>query len=202
MKRYISLVLSFVMIVFLFVGCSTETPETTGNETTAATTQPEETIPETEPRLPMISDNKIELYYDDYFDLSQIAEDVTSVEVKNQTVTSKVVGSDNADEAVVIYHEEKNCLIATGVGEAVVAINDAEYSITVHVAPISLFMITGHSIGAGQTGVAEQSVLCEDGTAYSMHGAKNVEDYAPGTGIVGGLDDDGKLDGIQIFSCK
>lgn len=44
-------------------------------------------------------------------------------------------------------------------------------------------MIAGHSIGEGKTGVAEQSVLCTEGTAYSMHGAKNVESYVPGTGI-------------------
>lgn len=45
-------------------------------------------------------------------------------------------------------------LIAVGVGTTDLSVDGVCYQLTVEAAPISLVMITGHSIGAGQTGVA------------------------------------------------
>lgn len=183
-NRYIATLLCVLLFVCSLSGCKTDCPANSEPATESTTTPAtEETIPETEARMPIITDDTISLYYDDYFDISSIAEGQATVEIIDQQVTSTIVGSEDADNAVVYYHKDKNCLIAVGTGTATVAINDKPYQITVTAAPISLFMITGHSIGAGQTGVAAQSVLCADGQAYSMYGAKNVEDYVPGKGI-------------------
>ena len=185
-KKLLSVVLCVIMMLFVLGACIQEDiseTKSTVETTTVSGTEPEETAPETEARMPMISEDSISLYYDDYFDLSQISEGKVSVEITDQQVTSKIVGSEDTDNAVIYYHEDKNCLIAVGTGTATVTVNDISYQITVTSAPISMFMITGHSIGAGQTGVAAQSVLCADGQAYSMYGAKNVEEYVSGTGI-------------------
>lgn len=199
--RHMLIIILCVLLSCVFCGCTTNGSADTEPvyTTTCTTTAPtEETAPETEARMPVISKDSISLYYDDYFDLSQISEGKITVEITDQQVTSKIVGSQDADNAVIYYHKDKNCLIAVGTGTATVTVNDISYQVTVTSAPISLFMITGHSIGAGQTGVAAQSVLCADGQAYSMYGVKNVEDYVSGTGI--GFAAPQKPKGIAAFS--
>lgn len=189
-KQFLIVIICLVLFIGCISGCNADTPEnTTGSSgsatsaTTDATNATEETVPETEPRMPIIDNDFIQLYYDDYFAISQLVEGSATVKITDQRVTSKKVGSKDADTAVVYYHEEKNCLIAVGTGTAKVTVNDATYTVTVTSAPISLFMITGHSIGAGQTGVAAQSVLCTDGQAYSSHGTSLASEPTDGVGI-------------------
>ena len=49
--------------------------------------------------------------------------------------------------------------------------------------PMSLFMITGHSIGAGVQGDAALSVVCPDGQVYSSFGTNNLPAATAGVGI-------------------
>ena len=106
------------------------------------------------------------LYYDDRFAVEDY-----QVSLGNQACTSKKVGSETLDDAVVT--KVGNQLIATGCGtcEATFSKDAVSYAVTITVkpAPISLVMITGHSLGAGEKGNAEESVVCEDGQAYSTY---------------------------------
>ncbi len=113
-------------------------------------------------------ENEIRLLYDDRKDLSTLlGVDVEAVEISNETVTSMAVGTENPDAHVLVY--EDGILYATGTGTATLTVNGVDYSVTVEAAPISLFMITGHSVGIGEQGDAAQSVAIEPGQAYSAH---------------------------------
>lgn len=90
----------------------------------------------------------IELLYDDRKDISDvIGVEATTVEITNQVVTSKQIGTDTADENVLVYVDGK--IIAVGTGTATIVADGASYDVTVSAAPISMFLITGHSVGAG-----------------------------------------------------
>lgn len=106
------------------------------------------------------------LYYDDRFAVGDY-----QVSLGDQNCTSKKVGSETLDDAVVT--KVGNQLIATGCGtcEATFSKDAVSYAVTITVtpAPISLVMITGHSLGAGEKGNAAESVVCEDGQAYSTY---------------------------------
>ena len=174
----------FVFLAFVFSlvgGCGSAQQSQPTEAPTTYETLPVETAPEEEQRMPVITNDTIELYYDDVLTLNALG--CSKVEINEQNPTSKIVGSQDTDNAVLYYHKERKALIAVGTGTAVLKADDKTYTVTVTAAPISLFMITGHSIGAGQTGVAAQSVLCDDGQAYSSHGAGYVPEYTPGTGI-------------------
>lgn len=105
---------------------------------------------------------KMNLRYDDRVELN-----ATSVQITAQNATSYAVGTTTKDAAVLTYTD--GTLIATGVGTAVLSVDGTHYDVTVEAAPISLFMITGHSVGEGSAGDAAQSVVVEAGQAYSSH---------------------------------
>lgn len=83
-------------------------------------------------------------------------------------VTSKKVGTDTPDDAVLVYVDGK--LIAVGVGTAEVTWGTGSqavtYNITVEPAVISMLMVTGHSLGSGSQGTASKTIICEDGEIY------------------------------------
>ncbi len=118
----------------------------------------EEAIPKTD---------GIKMFYDDRLnvsDLGQVGEPV----ITDQIITSKKVGTDTPDDALVVYVDGK--LIAVGVGSATLTWGTGEdavsYRLTVDAAPISLIMITGHSLGSGSQGDKNQNIICEDGQVY------------------------------------
>jgi len=202
-KGLLILMICISMLLPCFAGCDAGQDQGTTAASTAAATQAtqatEETDAPTEARLPAVSGDAIRMYYDDYLPVSEIAgSNAASVEISKQEVTSKIVGSDAADGAVVYYQEQSKTLIAVGTGTAVVTVGGTAYQLTVEAAPISLVMITGHSVGAGQTGVAAQSVLCADGQAYSSYGAPVAKGETTGVGI--GFAAGIKPEGIHAFT--
>ncbi len=112
-----------------------------------------------------VSGTEISLRYDDRKNLEDLlGTTVTSVTITNQNVTSKDVDG-TADEAVLVY--ENGTLYAVGTGTATLTVDGKAYTVTVSPATISVFLITGHSVGYGQYGAADQSVAIEPGQAYS-----------------------------------
>lgn len=116
----------------------------------------------------------IALLYDDRKDLSDLLGVTPSnVKITDEQVTSNAVGSQNKDAHVLVY--ENDTLYAVGTGTATLTVNGTSYKVTVEPAPISLFMITGHSVGAGEKGTASQSVAVEAGQAYSSYYYKSLD---------------------------
>lgn len=171
------IMLSIAMLGSMLYGCGGNSiPKDT--DPVDETTLPAETAEPTEP-----DDGSIKFYYDDRISFEELGGTKESaVEIKAQEVTSFVVDSDTPDTAV-LYHDEENAqLIAVGTGTATVSVDGADVLVRVRPAPISLFMITGHSLGAGQCGNGAQSVVCEAGQAYSCHKAATFTQAAPGYG--------------------
>ena len=112
-----------------------------------------------------------------------------NVTVTDEVVTSRQVGSDTADAHVLTY--ENGTLYAVGTGTAVLNVDGVYHKVTVDPAKLSLFMITGTSIGVGQNGDATQSVVVEAGQAYSTYMAnmdkKTQEDRDSAIDENGGL---------------
>ena len=112
--------------------------------------------------------DSITLLYDDRKDLSTLlGVTASNVEISDQQVQSFAVGTQNKDANVLVY--ENGTLYAVGTGTATLTADGVSYPVTVNAAPISLFMITGHSVGAGQEGNGKQSVAVEAGQAYSSY---------------------------------
>ena len=110
----------------------------------------------------------LSLQYDDRKDLAALVGYTAShVTISNEQATSYQVGSNTKDEHVIIYENGK--IIATGTGTADLTVGNTTHKVTVTPATISMFMITGHSVGAGDGGAIGQSVLCEAGQVYSSH---------------------------------
>ena len=126
---------------------------------------------------PPEEDDTVKLYYDDRKAISEIIEKEASVvEIKDQQVTSKKVGSDAADENVLIYEADHGRIIAVGVGSAVIVADGEEFEIKVEPAPISMIAMIGHSMGMGSKGTPMDSVLCEEGWAYSTYLGGSMND--------------------------
>lgn len=204
--RLLALLLSVVLLLTCFAGCAGDTADTptettstgdqTGQDNTDATD--DKRIPVKEDRLPEVSGSKIRMYYDDRLALAELSANGGAVEIADQKPVSKQVGTDTLDKAVVVYDEENKQLIAVGVGTAKVTVAGTQYELSVESAPISLFMITGHSIGAGQEGDPAQSILCAPGTAYSTYGTRFSPANLSGVGI--GYGSDSKPDTIDAFT--
>lgn len=159
------------------------------------TSAPTETVLETtEP-----DDGSLRMYYDDRLAITELGgTEASTIEIKDQQVTSTKVGTDNPDMAV-LYHDTENAtLIAVGTGTATVVVDGKEQPIRVSPAPISLFLITGHSIGAGQCGTPAQSVVSQPGQAYSTHGTSTLRSASADMGI--GFASSTKPQGIDAFA--
>ena len=120
---------------------------------------------------------QLSLRYDDRYDVSGKTVSILDA----GTPTSYKVGTNEKDTAVITIDGDN--LIATGIGTAQVKIDNTIYNITVEAAPISLVMITGHSIGAGQNGDPNYSVVGPAGQVYSSHGTTNLGATTDGVGI-------------------
>lgn len=166
-------------------------------ETTTATAASQETTQATEPTEP--DDGSIRFYYDDRISYEELGGQKGSVvQILDQQVQSTKVGSEEADDAVLYFDEANGQLIAVGVGTATLDVDGVQVLVRVRPAPISLFLITGHSISAGQCGVKEQSVAIEPGQAYSCHKASTFQSATLNTGI--GYTATEKPAGIDAFS--
>jgi len=123
----------------------------------------------------------IELKYDDRKALGGLVGYVpVEVTVSNEQVTSQKVGTTEADSHVLIY--ENGTLYAVGTGTADLTVNGTTHTVTVTPAPLTMLMITGHSVGAGDGGNIGQSVLCEAGQVYSAHRPYSITSGEGGLG--------------------
>ncbi|MBE6982585.1 MAG: hypothetical protein E7437_09765 [Ruminococcaceae bacterium] len=123
----------------------------------------------------------LSLQYDDRKPLADLlGQAPVEVAVTEQTVTSRKTGTQETDENVVVYEDGK--LIATGIGTATLTVNGTAHTVTVQPATITLLMITGHSVGAGEGGSVGQSVACEPGQVYSSHRPYALKDAVGGLG--------------------
>ena len=193
-KRGIALMICTALLASL-AGCGSSGAPTEP----VATTLPIETTaePTTAPTEP--DDGSIKFYYDDRISLSDLGATESSViTVKEENVTSTIVGSADADASVLYYQEAQKQYIATGVGTALLDVDGTEVLVRVRPAPISLFMITGHSLGAGQCGNGAQSVMIEAGQAYSCHKTATFQQATADMGI--GFAAPNKPEGIDAFA--
>jgi len=121
-------------------------------------------------------------YYDDRLDVSgKTVEIIDAGTPTSYQVRDSAEGDMEPDAAVLTLAEDT--LIAVGTGTAKVRIDGEAYTVTVQAAPISLIMITGHSMGAGQSGSKDQSVAGVEGQVYSSHGTGNLSAATAGVGI-------------------
>lgn len=161
--RIWALLLCLVLVITAFAGCTQNTPDdTTAPDATQNSQDPNpEPDPEPDPvrtpavpedRLPEISGNKLRMYYDDQIAVSELNKDGGTVKITDQKPTSRQVSKETLDEDVIIFDQGQQALVAVGTGTAKVTVGSAQFDVSVEAAPISLFMITGHSIGAGQGG--------------------------------------------------
>lgn len=178
MKSFFSLLLTLIMLLICFSACndslSQQQNALDGINSSAATT--DATVAATTSK----DDEKFDphIYYDDRVDILTVTgtKSVSDVKIKDEVVTSKKTGSSDKDDHVLVLSENKKTIIATGTGTATVVADGKEYPITVSAAPISIVVITGHSLGMGSQGEARTSVVSENGQVYSTylgHGTKD-----------------------------
>ena len=125
------------------------------------------------PKVQAAEEESIALLYDDRKELASLVDAQGEVSITDETVTSFKVGSTQKDDHVLVYQD--GVVYAVGTGTATLTVGDKSYQVTVSPAPISLFMITGHSGGAGQEGNGSQSVVVEAGQAYSSYHQKSLD---------------------------
>ena len=131
--------------------------------------------------LLVCEDTSLSLSYDDRYDVTGKEVEILDAGKPTSYQVGYGVAEGTLDTAVITLDGDK--LIATGIGTAKVKIDGVTYTVTVKAAPISLIMITGHSMGAGQKGSATQSVICPEGQVYSSHGTTNLGSSTTGVGI-------------------
>ena len=131
--------------------------------------------------LDELKPQNISIKYDDRKDLADLV-GVTPVEVQisGEQVTSCKVGTTEADDHVIIYENGK--IYAVGTGTATLTVNGTANTVTVSAAPLTMLMITGHSVGAGDGGSILQSVVCEAGQVYSSHRPYSITSGEGGLG--------------------
>ena len=182
-KRGLLLMLCSALLCSL-IGCGGTAPaETTigGTQTEPTTIAPTEPEPTEEP---WPDDGAYRAYYDDRIPVAELGGNADSVvEIVDQQVESYMVGSSDPDSAVVYYDKENAQFIVIGTGVTTVSIDGTEKLIRARAASISLFMITGHSLGAGQCGNGAQSVMIEAGQAYSCHKTATFQEATSEMGI-------------------
>ena len=206
LRRGAALLLGVCMLAGLLAGCGKEeesiTQEDTAMQQTEQTTQTEPNTEQTAPETPapaevpagpeletvmrelVAADGSVHLYYDDRIRADDIAGgSVSSCEVTDQQPTSRAVGSDAPDEAVLYHDAGTNILVAVGTGTATLVIDGTAHAVTVEPAPISLVMITGHSLGEGSQGEAGQQTVCQSGQAYSTHKVLELADETAPAGL-------------------
>ena len=193
LKKRLVRILTIMLTVFCLPGCgAAPAANTTANvpETTTQTVPPETTEPD---------DGSIKFYYDDRISPTEFGGAEGSViQILDQQIDSCKVGTSDPDDAILYFDETSGQYIAVGVGTATLDVDGKQVLIRVKPAPISLFMITGHSIGAGQCGVAAQSVQCEAGQAYSCHKPATFQGATEDMGI--GYASAVKPQGIDAFA--
>ena len=197
-RKGLLIMLSLSMILGVFSACGSDAPATT-----EVTTQPVETTVTTEPvaptEEPWPDDGAYRAYYDDRIPIAELGGTADSVvEILDQQVESYIVGSTDADTAVVYYDAPNAQFIVVGTGVTTVSIDGAEKLVRARPAAISLFMITGHSLGAGQCGSGAQSVVIEAGQAYSTHKTATFQEASADMGI--GFSAPTKPAGIDAFA--
>ena len=108
--------------------------------------------------------------YDDRLDVSMLGM-TGEPEITTVSVTSKKVGTDTPDDAVVVYVDGKLIAVGVGTAQAEWTVDGVKntYQIKVEPATISMLMVTGHSLGTGSQGNSGQSIVCEDGQIYSTN---------------------------------
>lgn len=130
---------------------------------------------------------QINLQYDDRKDLAElVGYSAVNVTISNEQVDSYKVGTQTKDDHVIVFEDGK--LIATGIGTADLTVGSTTHKVTVTSATITMFMITGHSVGAGDGGSISQSVLCEAGQVYSTHRPYALTSDEGGLGYGAGAD--------------
>ena len=193
LKGLFVIMLCLSLAVSCFTGCggggentTTAPAGTTGATEPVDTTEPtiKETEPEVEPLLPAIDGENVRMFYDDRLTLAELTgADAAEATISAQKVTSKMVGTEDSDMGVLYFDSANKTLIAIGTGTAKVSVGDKEYNVTVESAPISLFMITGHSLGAGSKGNSKESIVIADGKAYSTADPELAGESSKGIGI-------------------
>ncbi len=185
------IMLCLSVVLGTLVGCTgvPKTPATDGSTLEGA-----EAAEATEP-----DDGSRKLFYDDRLSVTEFGgTEASAVEIQDQQITSTKVGTGNPDMAVLYHDTATNTLVAVGTGTATLVIDGQAQKIRVVPAPISMLLITGHSLGAGQCGVPAQSVVCQAGQAYSTHGASTLTRATEGMGL--GFASSTKPDGLNAFA--
>lgn len=132
-------------------------------------------------KVKQFAQESAEILYDDRIVLDTVADSNPVIETLEVTSKNSVTG--NADAAVMAYDAATNALVAVGVGKAKVTIGETTTTYTVKPAPISLFLIVGHSMGQGYGGNTAQSVANEPGQVYSTYGADLVDQLTSADGL-------------------
>ena len=177
--RILSLLLVVIMILCAFVGCTThEEPQNNSATPSTPKVDPDpDQGPDPDPD-PDPVDDTIYMYYDDRVPVSElIGKKAEKIEIKDEVVTSKKANTDEADAAVLRYYTQGDRIIAAGTGTATLVVDGEEYSVVVSPAPITLVIITGHSIGYGSQGNTTESVLCDAGQVYNTTLTIKAEDW-------------------------
>ena len=155
----------------------------TGTEQTLAYLKADYAIRQENGNLSLVAPDALNLRYDDRKNLSDlIGVTATNVTITDQVVTSKRIGSTTPDAAVLTYDAATDTLYAVGTGTATVMAGGKAYPVTVEAAPISLLMITGHSIGEGYLANGDLSVVSEAGQVYGSFGRESLVSSVGGLG--------------------